>query len=490
MTPGNHRTSLPVLAVLFLAAVVGRATAACANPSGFFSGYSYVISPGGNTPATIEGSFWALGFGDPAIGAGVDNGGWDDDETGAGGSSGWLRRTTANYLAGAWSSSAEIDGCIDGRIAPGKSGEVMLVALSDSDAARGYFAVAGVARSAQGSFFDFTFPGQDLALVPIPPPSVVGASRTGQHAVQARIRGPLLASVVSGFRGDGSIAASEAILGFRIYKHAAAPDPIPPDRMGPGWVPASASAPLGETVTISVDCGCHENAYLATSLVLDGGFETRHLSQVIPITCSPPLCEYWPWPDFDGDGYTLDPCCGLGLDCDDGNPDVHPGATEVCNGIDDNCDALVDENAEGEDSDADGFHNLCDNCVHAHNPTQHDLDADSEGDACDLDDGLILVSFDGPGRLDWQPEAGNLSWNVHRGDLDVLRTTGVYTQAPGSNDLARRTCGLLGASAPEGPAPEVGEIAFSLVTGNTAEGEGSLGTDSRGRERANTNPCP
>ncbi len=42
--------------------------------------------------------------------------------------------------------------------------------------------------------------------------------------------------------------------------------------------------------------------------------------------------------DLDQDGYTI--CAG---DCNDGNPDVHPGALEVCNGIDDNCDGRVDE---------------------------------------------------------------------------------------------------------------------------------------------------
>jgi hypothetical protein len=42
--------------------------------------------------------------------------------------------------------------------------------------------------------------------------------------------------------------------------------------------------------------------------------------------------------DFDGDGY-------LGsVDCDDSNPNIHPGALEICNGKDDNCNGQVDEN--------------------------------------------------------------------------------------------------------------------------------------------------
>ena len=53
----------------------------------------------------------------------------------------------------------------------------------------------------------------------------------------------------------------------------------------------------------------------------------------------------------DGDGYTDD-------DCDDNDSSVHPGAPELCNGIDDNCDGAVDEGLERDwysDYDRDGF---------------------------------------------------------------------------------------------------------------------------------------
>ena len=45
--------------------------------------------------------------------------------------------------------------------------------------------------------------------------------------------------------------------------------------------------------------------------------------------------------DSDGDGYANDACGGT--DCDDADAAIHPGATEVCNGVDDNCNVLVDE---------------------------------------------------------------------------------------------------------------------------------------------------
>jgi hypothetical protein len=50
--------------------------------------------------------------------------------------------------------------------------------------------------------------------------------------------------------------------------------------------------------------------------------------------------DFYPpeWTDDDGDGYTE-----REGDCDDSDPDRHPGAIEICNEIDDDCDGEIDE---------------------------------------------------------------------------------------------------------------------------------------------------
>ena len=63
--------------------------------------------------------------------------------------------------------------------------------------------------------------------------------------------------------------------------------------------------------------------------------------------------------DADGDGYGPSATCGG--DCDDGNAAIHPGAAEVCNGVDDNCNGKTDEAGATnctlfyKDADSDGY---------------------------------------------------------------------------------------------------------------------------------------
>ncbi len=70
--------------------------------------------------------------------------------------------------------------------------------------------------------------------------------------------------------------------------------------------------------------------------------------------------------DLDGDGYIDDVCCNpdgeggmnCGQDCDDLRPNANPATTEVCDSIDNDCDASIDEGVRTAgfvDADRDGF---------------------------------------------------------------------------------------------------------------------------------------
>ncbi len=70
------------------------------------------------------------------------------------------------------------------------------------------------------------------------------------------------------------------------------------------------------------------------------------------LRCQSGACRTPPTPgcscrDVDGDSYypssCTDPLCPARTDCNDNSASVRPGAAEVCNGVDDNCNGAIDE---------------------------------------------------------------------------------------------------------------------------------------------------
>ncbi|MCO4773787.1 MAG: putative metal-binding motif-containing protein, partial [Deltaproteobacteria bacterium] len=96
----------------------------------------------------------------------------------------------------------------------------------------------------------------------------------------------------------------------------------------------------------------------------DGTFSDNSGDYTTTITVSPTTCGA----DTDGDGYCAGFACGDGSqpgDCDDDDSAVFPGAAEVCDAVDNDCDELVDD----DDPDLSGAPSWFD-----------DLDGDLDGD--------------------------------------------------------------------------------------------------------------
>jgi|GEM_PF-4359838 hypothetical protein len=96
-----------------------------------------------------------------------------------------------------------------------------------------------------------------------------------------------------------------------------------------------------------------------------------------------------PLVDNDGDGVHSD------ADCDDSDPDIHPYATEVCDGIDNNCNEEIDEDLGTNwypDVDGDGFGDMTAEPVEACDETVEGYVADNT----DCDDLAWTFNPDAP----------------------------------------------------------------------------------------------
>jgi enediyne biosynthesis protein E4 len=148
----------------------------------------------------------------------------------------------------------------------------------------------------------------------------------------------------------------------------------------PAWDPFPGTAGAGMLVFADLDDDGDEDAFAATYIQ----------------------------PDSDGDDVWR-----AGGDCDDNDAAVHPGAAEVAgNGIDDNCDGVVDDGASTADGDTDGESIAAGDCndtradVHHGAPELLDgRDNDCDG-AVDEDFSHHILTNDGAGVFGAAPAAG------------------------------------------------------------------------------------
>jgi hypothetical protein len=146
--------------------------------------------------------------------------------------------------------------------------------------------------------------------------------------------------------------------------------------------------------------------------------------------------------DVDGDSYgdegSITAACTVPSghsdragDCDDTNEGVNPAATELCNGFDDNCDGVVDEDSAADaetffrDADTDGYGDPSATYAACEQPSGYvDNDEDCDDTSSDVNpDTVWYLDYDGD-------SFGNSAWT----DTDCLQPNGYVADATDCDD--------------------------------------------------------
>lgn len=384
------RLALPVLLAGVLALAVGTtpALAGCMDSVPFTQallGGTLDEATCGTTPSSV---FWMIGYGNPAVGVGYDNGAYTAQVFPIEGV-GW-------YWAGDWASS-DVDGCpieipqADVTLGPmatyinNGSGE-------GSSGHAGTYVVLSVDFEEAYQFYDLDLAAPfNVTCAPIPVPVVDsfadnldGGFDVTLHWGEATNLFDDCATNPSIYAPDCDGGSRSLLTGWAVYSKEAecAVGPLTGDRNF--WtfeanVPLDAN--LGTTLAIqgAVAGLCR---FVAVNPVWESGMQGQYLS-----------------------GHTS-PIGGTGDQDEDGVPDYM-----------DNCLTVV--NPLQEDGDSDLIGDVCDNCVSMVNQDQIDGDLDGLGDVCDVCPTDPLNDVDGDnvcGGVDNCPAVSNADQSNLDGD--------------------------------------------------------------------------
>jgi len=92
-------------------------------------------------------------------------------------------------------------------------------------------------------------------------------------------------------------------------------------------------------------------------------------------------------------------------------------------------------------------------------------------------------------EIGWTSVPTATSYHLYRGDLEMLKSTGVYTQTSGTVIDAKQFCWVAGMTQTDTYEPAPGRVLFYLVTTDDGMLESKLGSDGDGSDRPNDNAC-
>jgi hypothetical protein len=170
-----------------------------------------------------------------------------------------------------------------------------------------------------------------------------------------------------------------------------------PDFDGDGHTAADCSGTDCDDSNAAVNPDAEEECNDGIDNDCDGLIDSIDPDAVSCVACS----------DADGDGYYVEGgFCGS-VDCDDSDPNVYPGALEICDGVDSNCNTIIPDEEMDVDGDgymSCGFETDCDDYDASVNPGAFEVCSDGIDNNCngltDFDDQEFCIDNCVDGDLD------------------------------------------------------------------------------------------